>query len=149
MASMWSAMALSRRTILPSPARRILASTTAYVQLLGMTTSPVIVGGPGDEPATARATSPTTVGAGRLCPGGRMARDGAHIGAYRVSEMADWWSIEVFHGGSAAWMWWMARRDALIEAAVTHGALDWASHEHRWGVVFEVSFAEEWQWERY
>jgi len=63
--------------------------------------------------------------------------------------MADWWSIEVFHGGSAAWTWWMARREALIEAAITNGARDWAVHEHRWGLVFEVSFAEEWQWERY
>jgi hypothetical protein len=63
--------------------------------------------------------------------------------------MADWWSIEVFHGGSAAGTWWLAYRDTLTEAAITHGALDWVSHEHRWGVVFEVSFAEEWLWQRY
>jgi hypothetical protein len=63
--------------------------------------------------------------------------------------MADWWSIEVFHGGTAAGTWWLAHRDALVEAAITHGAVDWAEHEHRWGVVFEVSFPEEWHWQRY
>jgi hypothetical protein len=63
--------------------------------------------------------------------------------------MADWWSIEVFHGGSAAWMWWQSRRQALTEAAITHGAQDWRSHEHRWGIVFEVRFAEDWQWDNY
>jgi hypothetical protein len=41
--------------------------------------------------------------------------------------MADWWSVEVFHGGAAAWTWWMARREALIEAAITNGARDWSS----------------------
>src|SRR5262249_6462829 len=63
--------------------------------------------------------------------------------------MADWWSIEVFHGGAAAGTWWRAHRDALVEAAITHGAVDWTAHEHRWGVVFEVSFPEEWQWRGY
>lgn len=63
--------------------------------------------------------------------------------------MSDWWSIEVFHDESGAWLWWLARQDGLIEAAITNGAIDWVHHRHRWGLVFEVQFAEEWQWERF
>lgn len=63
--------------------------------------------------------------------------------------MSDWWSIEVFHDEAGAWMWWLAWQDALIEAAVTNGAIDWVHHRHPWGMVFEVQFAEEWHWERF
>jgi hypothetical protein len=63
--------------------------------------------------------------------------------------MSDWWSIEVFHDEAGAWMWWLARQDGLIEAAITNRALDWAWRRHSWGVVFEVRFEEDWQWERF
>lgn len=61
--------------------------------------------------------------------------------------MAGWWSIEVFHGESSARLWQDIYSNALIEAAVTHGATSWEWHEHRWGVVLEVEFAEDVQWE--
>ena len=61
--------------------------------------------------------------------------------------MAGWWSIEVFHGESSARLWQDIYSNALIEAAITHGATSWEWHEHRWGVVFEVEFAEDSRWD--
>ena len=63
--------------------------------------------------------------------------------------MNTWYSIEVFDGAAPASVWAEAYRDALIEAALTHGATDWSWHRHTWGVVFEVSFADEQAWETY
>jgi hypothetical protein len=63
--------------------------------------------------------------------------------------MAGWWSIEVFHGESSARLWQDTYSNALIEAAVTHGATSWEWHEHRWGVVLEVEFPEDVQWENF
>jgi len=56
--------------------------------------------------------------------------------------MAEWWSIEVFHGTFPARQWQDAHSRALTEAAVTTGATSWEWHEHRWGVVFEVALPE-------
>lgn len=63
--------------------------------------------------------------------------------------MSAWYSIEVFDGAAPASVWAEAYRDALIEAALTHGANDWSWHRHTWGVVFEVSFADDEAWEAY
>jgi len=63
--------------------------------------------------------------------------------------MAEWWSVEVFHGEFRAGRWRDTYSSALIEAAVTHGAGNWEWHEHRWGVVFEVEFPEDAQWEAF
>lgn len=63
--------------------------------------------------------------------------------------MAEWWSIEVFHGELSADRWRDAYGAALAESAVTHGAADWQWHRHRWGVVFEVSFAGDAGWEAF
>jgi len=60
-----------------------------------------------------------------------------------------WYSIEVFDGAAPASVWAEAYRDALMEAALTNGATDWSWHRHTWGVVFEVSFADEQTWESY
>jgi len=64
--------------------------------------------------------------------------------------MAEWWSIEVFSGdkvpGSA---WRYSYEDALTEAAVTHGALYWDWYDSQYGVVFEVCFATDEQWEAF
>ena len=58
--------------------------------------------------------------------------------------MSDWWAIEILHGERlSANRWWDAHRDALIEAAVTHGALDWSWLERSWGGVLEVEFVDE------
>ena len=59
----------------------------------------------------------------------------------------EWWSIEVFNGRSSAARWKDAHGEALVEAALTNGAVDWAWQEHRWGVVLEVTFLDEWHWE--
>jgi hypothetical protein len=68
------------------------------------------------------------------------------MGGVTVASM-EWWSIEVFNGRSSAARWKDAHGEALVEAALTNGAVDWAWHEHRWGVVFEVAFLDEWRWE--
>ena len=63
--------------------------------------------------------------------------------------MAEWWSIEVFHGEFRARQWQDAYSSVLTESAVTAGATDWEWHEHRWGVVFEVKFGEDSRWETF
>jgi hypothetical protein len=64
--------------------------------------------------------------------------------------MSEWWSIEVFDAAAQpARRWKDAYQDALTEAAVTHGATYWEWHEHRYGVVFEVLFDSDDQWEAF
>ena len=63
--------------------------------------------------------------------------------------MADWWSIEVLHGELSAFRWQEQHDSALIEAALTNGALDGAWHAGSWGVVFEVLFPSEEQWQAF
>lgn len=63
--------------------------------------------------------------------------------------MAHWMSIEVLDGTFPASRWADAHGDALVEAALSSGALDWSWHRHSWGVVFEVAFADEQGWDRY
>jgi hypothetical protein len=64
--------------------------------------------------------------------------------------MAEWWSIEVFHSElQAASRWKDAYSSSLIESAISHGALEWAWIEHRSGVVFEVCFRDDAQWEAF
>lgn len=63
--------------------------------------------------------------------------------------MAEWWSIEVLHGESSAFGWQREYDSALIEAALTNGALDGRWHADRWGVAFEVLFEHEEQWEAF
>jgi hypothetical protein len=60
---------------------------------------------------------------------------------------ANWWSIEVLGDGVAATSWRSAYGEMLIESALTNGAVQWEWHEFAWGVVFEVSFTDEEQWE--
>jgi hypothetical protein len=64
--------------------------------------------------------------------------------------MADWWSIEVFDSRvQAALRWKDSYSASLIESGITSGAVEWAWTEHPSGVVFEVSFATEAEWERF
>jgi len=64
--------------------------------------------------------------------------------------MAEWWSIEVFHSGKLpATRWKDAYEDQLTEAAVTNGALYWEWHEFQYGVIFEVCFRDDEQWEAF
>jgi len=64
--------------------------------------------------------------------------------------MAQWWSIEVFHGDKLpASQWRYTYEDALIDAAVTHGAVYWDWHDSQYGVIFEICFATDEQWEAF
>jgi hypothetical protein len=64
--------------------------------------------------------------------------------------VSEWWSIEVFDGaGLPARRWKDSYQDRLTEAAVTYGAMSWEWHEHRYGVVFEVLFDSDQQWEAF
>ncbi|WP_433216450.1 hypothetical protein ACQP00_07830 [Dactylosporangium sp. CS-047395] len=60
-----------------------------------------------------------------------------------------WWSIEVRDGEYPARAWRDAYSPALIEAALTHGARDWAFRSEDFGVVFELGFADEADWQRF
>ena len=63
--------------------------------------------------------------------------------------MAEWWSIEVLHGELSAFRWQEQHDSALIEAALTNGAIDGSWHAGSWGVVFEVHFETEQQWQAF
>ena len=64
--------------------------------------------------------------------------------------MSEWWSIEVFDATELpARRWKDSYQDQLTEAAVAHGAMSWEWHEHRYGVVFEVLFDSDQQWEAF
>jgi hypothetical protein len=61
-----------------------------------------------------------------------------------------WWSIEVFDGAQQSAARWQDSYDnALVEAAIAHGAYEWHWHRHSWGVLFEVGFRSEEQWPTY
>ena len=62
--------------------------------------------------------------------------------------MAQWWSIEVFSGDKLpASGWRYAYEDELTEAAITHGAMYYEWHDTEYGVIFEVLFRDDAQWE--
>ena len=63
--------------------------------------------------------------------------------------MAEWWSIEVLHGEFSAFQWQESYDSALIEAALTNGALDGSWHAGQWGVAFEVCFTTSEEWEAF
>jgi hypothetical protein len=60
-----------------------------------------------------------------------------------------WFSIEVLDGAMSASVWSEAHRDALIEAALFNRATDWNWHRHSWGVVIELEFRDEADWEHF
>ena len=63
--------------------------------------------------------------------------------------MAEWFSIEVFDAEFSARSWMESRGDELIYLAQLHGAKDWNWHHHRWGLVLELAFDDEFAWERF
>jgi len=64
--------------------------------------------------------------------------------------VSEWWSIEVFDAEPLPARWWKdSYQDGLTEAAVTFGATAWEWHEHRYGVVFEVQFGSDEEWEAF
>jgi hypothetical protein len=64
--------------------------------------------------------------------------------------MAEWWSIEVFSGDKLpASSWRYAYEDELTEAAITNGAIYYEWHDTEYGVIFEVLFSTDEQWESF
>ena len=64
--------------------------------------------------------------------------------------MAEWWSIEVFSGDKlTANGWRYAYEDELTEAAITNGALYYEWHDSEYGVIFEVLFPGDSEWESF
>ncbi|MDQ6837138.1 MAG: hypothetical protein M3137_02020 [Actinomycetota bacterium] len=63
--------------------------------------------------------------------------------------MSGWYSIEVLDGTTSASVWADAYGDALVEAALAHGAQDWLRHRHGWGVVFEFALSDDASWEAF
>jgi len=64
--------------------------------------------------------------------------------------MAEWWSIEVFSGDKLpASGWRYAYEDELTEAAITHGALYYEWHDTEYGVIFEILFGSDEQWDAF
>ena len=64
--------------------------------------------------------------------------------------MAEWWSIEVFHSEvQAASRWKDSYSAALIESAISSGAVEWGWIEHASGVVFEACFSDDARWEAF
>jgi hypothetical protein len=64
--------------------------------------------------------------------------------------MAEWWSIEVFSGDRLpASGWRYAYEDDLTEAAITHGAMYYEWHDTEYGVIFEVLFSGDEQWDAF
>jgi len=62
--------------------------------------------------------------------------------------MAEWWSIEVFSGEKLpASGWRYAYEDELTEAAITNGAIYYEWHDSQYGVIFEVLFPSDKEWE--
>jgi hypothetical protein len=58
-------------------------------------------------------------------------------------------SIEVFDGEFAASSWSHAHGDDLVGAALLHGLGEWRWHQLPWGVVLELTFADEQGWDRF
>lgn len=63
--------------------------------------------------------------------------------------MSQWWSIEVADGAFPATRWWRSHRRELVEAAITHGAVDWGWVLRPWGLIVELAFDEESRWEEF
>ena len=64
--------------------------------------------------------------------------------------MGEWWSIEVFSGDRLpASGWRSAYEDELTEAAITNGAQYYEWHVTHYGVVFEILFPADAEWESF
>jgi hypothetical protein len=60
-----------------------------------------------------------------------------------------WLTVEVFDADLPATGWLRAWHDALVQTALSTGAVFWDDHEHAWGVVLEFTFADEFARDRF
>lgn len=75
-------------------------------------------------------------------------RDVAQMGGGDI--MGEWWSIEVFSGDRLpASGWRSAYEDDLTEAAITNGAQYYEWHDTQYGVIFEILFPTDAEWESF
>jgi hypothetical protein len=58
-------------------------------------------------------------------------------------------SIEVFDARFPASGWVDSYGDSLVQAAISTGATDWNWHRTSWGVVFELAFVDQNDWDRF
>src|SRR5688572_57107 len=58
-------------------------------------------------------------------------------------------TIEVLDGAFPASSWRSAYGDSVTTAALSSGATDWKWIERRWGVILEVAFRDERDYERF
>lgn len=63
--------------------------------------------------------------------------------------MSEWWSIEVLNGASSARAWVEAYGDAVVQAGLGQGAVEWEWHHHHWGSLLEIEFSDEAEFERF
>lgn len=63
--------------------------------------------------------------------------------------MPYWMSIEVFDGRFPASSWVESYGDSLVEAGISTGASEWSWQRTSWGVVFELAFDDQADWERF
>ena len=64
--------------------------------------------------------------------------------------MGEWWSIEDFSGDRLpASGWRTAYEDELTEAAITNGAHYYEWHDTQYGVIFEILFPADAEWESF
>src|ERR1700712_4748866 len=62
----------------------------------------------------------------------------------------DFWTIEIADGSTwSAAGWRRAYGQQLVEAAGTHSAKEWSWVDRGWGVLLELSFADEGDWLRF
>jgi hypothetical protein len=85
----------------------------------------------------------------RLPPGPGPGRSGGSRPRRTIADTARWWSIEVMRGEASAFRWQKRYDSALTEAALASGARDGVWHADRRGVVFQVLFDTEEQWEAF
>jgi hypothetical protein len=85
----------------------------------------------------------------RLPPGPGPGRSRGPRRGRDIAAAARWRSIEVRHGEVSAFRWQERHDAALIEAALASGARDGIWHADRRGVVFQVLFDTEEQWEAF